>query len=232
MNGVRPWETFLNQPVIPRGSSTVLDHLSPAAVAAASEALIQVDVVDGAERIGGNDVFYEVRVSKTLFAHRPVPSTLIVMTGGNLRIPAGRYLMALTATRASNPFHNSAPYRLTRFVAGIGEITSDIVTFRKWNGPDDHYAVSDARSWVGCFYHVPAAKCRADLLAHVRIRSFAERRTYEQLLAREPLAALMWAEVAKTTSRPFPTTLCSPSVLENCASLATFERWSDFHQTD
>jgi len=227
-NSLPSWSSFLQQPVVPRGSPSVIDDLQPPAVAAASEALLQVDVAKSAQLAELDACYYTVHVSKVLFAHHPLPSSLVVQTDCEVIIPAGRYVMGVTAIPASSPPHKIAPYRLTWRVTGVGQVSEDSVVFRARHGPGYSYAINSPSSWIGCFYRSSSNECRIALLARYRITSSRQRRVFEQILAGDPFAGLLWARAATTTSHLFPTVLCSSNILDNCASRQMFAQMIDF----
>jgi hypothetical protein len=179
-----------------------------------------------------SDGFYEVRTAKILFARSSLPPRFVVQTGSELAIPSGRYVMALTPIPAKSRIRKVASYRLAWPVTGVGKITAHIITFRSKLGYDYNYNISDGSSWIGCFYRYATRQCKTALIAHYRITSSRQQRVFEKLLALNPFAGLLWTEIARTSSRAFPTVLCSDSVRERCASLDVFEKMIDFHPGD
>lgn len=223
---------FVRQPVVPIGNPSMVDHLPPPAVAAASDALAQVKVSADASFTNQSGTFHTVSVSRVLFSHRSIPSKLVVQTGSELLLPSGIYVMSLTAIPTDSPVHAIAPYRLTWRVTGVGEIISGVLTFRSKLGPDYSYPVNDRQSWIGCFYLSPANRCRAALLGRYRITSSQQRRVFGELLKRSPFAGLLWTQIAITTSQRFPTALCAAGAVSNCASLERFEQTLHFRPSD
>ncbi|MDB5094806.1 MAG: hypothetical protein JWO85_2907 [Candidatus Eremiobacteraeota bacterium] len=226
-----PWTAFLRQPVIPGANPSVIDSLPPPAVASASAALLQVDVADSAQLADRSKIFYRAHVSKILFAHRSVPSNVLIQTGFELVIPAGRYAVAVTPISSSSALNDTA-YRLTWRVIGIGVIERNVVTFRSSRRPNYSYRTDDPHSWIGCFYRSVASRCRDALLARYRITSSSQKRVFEELIVQNPFAGLVWAQVARSTSHRFPSVLCSSSVFDNCASLDAFERMIDYRPSN
>ena len=214
---------FLQQPIVPIGNPSVLDELPPPAIALASDALLDVEIISNDEFRRTDNALYSIRIRKALFGSATANTVVAADIGAELQFPAGRYIIAVRHV-VMNPTVSGlrAPYRLTWRVRGIGLVDGRAATYRLWHGRTISYAIDDPHTWIGCFYRKTSSICRSRLMALYGVRSPTQRQIYISLQRSDPFAALLWTRVATTTSAVFPSALCSGAIARDCASREQF----------
>jgi hypothetical protein len=208
-----------------------LDELPPTAVVAAADELILGSVRHSGRTLTGGNPLYDVRVKRTVFARQGLRAREAVeVIGDDYRPlpPKGDVLVSLTAT---NQFGAGGEpmYRLTWRLLSVGVASGSEIAYRAANR-NYVYSRTNSSSALQCYFSsIPAQRCRYELLGTFNVRSPGQLKTFEALLARDPIAALLWMLVYQRTHASFPTKLCTQTVRDACASAATFARQVNYH---
>ncbi len=219
-------DVLLKRNIILPTSRQPFDDLSPMAVMAASDGIVEGEVVaNGPDRWS-----YTVSVDKVFFTSFGLaPRTLIPVDGDRFLPlpPRARLVLSLTAENRLGPNE----HQLTQRILSAGEVRNGELTYRSVHGTI-RYDATHQTAPPGCFFvgH-PEPSCRDKLLAGFGITTKVQRQVYDTLLHDQPESSLLWMVLYARTREPFPTRLCTNVIHTECASHAAFIRRVGFRTT-
>jgi hypothetical protein len=223
-------ENFTSVPIIV-SDPTVVDDLTPAMVAAASDGVIEAECRSGCLMPSPpSHATYHVVVKKVLYERSGLHIGDKISIRGNrfLDIPLGNSLISIVSDKRDSKFGS---YFLTSRVTSIGIRKNGRVIYRSVSGGRSTYQLGTS-TWIGCLLQNPnSTRCAQNLLRTLNVVTSLQRSAYTQLQAENYAIGLFWGAVLlRDPTAQFPSKPCkAPESLSTCTSVQLDALKSQIH---